>query len=221
MYLTQRKSIDIDLRILNKLRDLMPENVLDNKAMNQSCEKQAFKLRKLLGIKTAKFPSDAINHLQMIDVRIDDNLPYSASARWADHKWIITLNGRESYLRQRFSLAHEIKHIIDHKNKYYLYMDHIGITHNRLAERQADYFAACLLMPKEHVMRLYKNGLTSPTELSKHFEVSPRAMHIRMHTLKLATKWQRCKLRVEHRVTVMRILLKVWKALPFPEGIKL
>jgi Zn-dependent peptidase ImmA (M78 family) len=221
MYAHQSQLQDPTTSTLTKLRELTPKDIWDNKAHHANSERQAKLLRKLLGIKAAKFPNEAINQLQMIDVRIDYDLPYSASAYWEDRKWIITLNGRESYLRQRFSLAHEIKHILDHKNKYYLYLDHVGITHNRSAERQADYFAACLLMPRDHVMRLYKMGVTSPTELAPFFEVSPKAMHIRMRTLKLTTRWQRCKLRVSYKVFVMRVLLRVWKALPFPMEIKL
>jgi hypothetical protein len=34
---------------------------------------------------------------------------------------VITLNGAEPYVRQRFSLMHELKHIIDHTTKHYLY----------------------------------------------------------------------------------------------------
>jgi Zn-dependent peptidase ImmA (M78 family) len=157
----------------------------------------------------------------MCRLSLDDELPYSATAQWEEHRWVIIINGKEPYLRQRFSLAHEIKHIIDHKYKYELYLDPKGIVHNEKAEQQADYFAACLLMPKDKVTRLYNNGITSPTILAKFFEVSPLAMHIRMRQLKLTTTWQNCKLRIQYKFTLIRMLMRLWHVLHYPEEIRL
>jgi Zn-dependent peptidase ImmA (M78 family) len=220
MFSDQTHLKDATLSVLARVRELTPKDIWDVKAMEQNSEKQAKLLRRLLGVKTPVFPNEAIAELPRIKVEVDDNLSYSAAAYWDGLNWVIKLNGFENPLRQRFSLGHEIKHIIDHPTKYSLYLDFVGIRHNNKAEHQADYFSACLLMPREHVIRLYKMGITGPTELAKYFQVSPRAMHIRMHQLKLTTRWQRCKLRVKHKVFVMRILVKVWSLLPFPEGFK-
>ena len=215
------RSQSTDQRILSKLRKLMPDDVSNIKDMNQACEKQANRLRQLLDVRGNKFPNEAIQKLPMIEVILDDDLPYSASARWLEHRWLITINGKEPYLRQRFSLAHEIKHIIDHKHKYDLYLDLKGIVHNEKAEQQADYFAACLLMPKDKVTRLFNNGITSPTILATFFEVSPLAMHIRLRQLKLTTTWQNCKLRIQYKLSLIRILMRLWHVLHYPEEIKL
>ena len=61
------------------------------------------------------------------------------------------LNADEPYFRQRFSLMHEFKHVIDHTTKQFLYHDRPSRPPTEQAERVADYFAACLLMPKKVV----------------------------------------------------------------------
>ena len=224
MYLYNHPDKALNESVLGRVRMLVPDDNLSNKSHDINSEKQADLLRKLLDIKTPLFPSDAIAKLPKVKIVVAEELPYSASARYENQNWIITLNGQEKPLRQRFSLAHEIKHIIDHPTKYELYLDFVGITHNNKAEHQADYFAANLLMPREHVLRLYKRGMCTPTELAKIFQVSPRAMHIRMHQLKLTTTWQRCKLRVKYKWLVLKLLIrlfvKIWHLIPFPEGFK-
>jgi Zn-dependent peptidase ImmA (M78 family) len=214
-------SVDQTTNILNHLRELEPINLLDRKSHQVNSELQANMLRKMLGAKDPIFPDEAITNLENIELVLSKDLPYSASAQWIDKHWIITLNSNESKLRRRFSLAHEVKHIVDHSNKRYLYLDNTGITHNRMAEHQADYFAACLLMPRDQVLKLYNKGYTTPTELAKHFQVSPRAMHVRMKQLKLTTRWQRCKYKLRHRIFVLRLIVKIWNTLPLPSEVKL
>ena len=38
----------------------------------------------------------------------------SAATQWSHGRWLILLNGAVSRGRQRWSLAHELKHILDH-----------------------------------------------------------------------------------------------------------
>jgi Zn-dependent peptidase ImmA (M78 family) len=55
------------------------------------------------------------------------------------------------------------------------------------AERMCDYFAACLLMPRSWVKRLWAAGGTQETEaLAATFVVSPAAMSRRLQELGLA-----------------------------------
>lgn len=59
-------------------------------------------------------------------------------------------------------------------------------------ERVADYFAACLLMPKRIIKRRFGEGLQAPEELAAEFGVSPMAMRYRLQQLGLVERTQRC-----------------------------
>ena len=41
--------------------------------------------------------------------------PSSGACHWSSGQWLVVVNGSEPLTRQRFSLAHELKHIIDHR----------------------------------------------------------------------------------------------------------
>ena len=49
-----------------------------------------------------------------------------------------------------------------------------------------DYFAACLLMPRPWVKRLWAQGTQDATVLAATFAVSPAAMNVRLQQLGLA-----------------------------------
>lgn len=117
-------------------------------------------------------------------------------------KYEIAANADEHYYRQRFTLAHEIGHFVLHKDlvdsfggvdddtKYRstergdIYNSLIDSIH----ERQANSFAANLLMPKHLVHELVfdENGGSRSAKLSdlyKTFQVSASAMNWRLKNL--------------------------------------
>jgi len=105
---------------------------------------------------------------------------------------MILLNSTEAVTRQRFSMLHEFKHVIDHTTKHRLY----GATtqgHDPVAERTADYFAACVLMPKMYVKRHWGRGPRTLTSMAETFGVSPAAMKYRLDQLGLADEPRRCQ----------------------------
>ncbi len=106
-------------------------------------------------------------------------MPASGSAIWDGTNWVITLNAAEHSLRQRFSLFHEFKHIIDHPTRHF-------IEDDEMAERVADYFAACVLVPKAWVKAAFCNETQKIEALAEKFAVSPRAMSVRLAQLGLA-----------------------------------
>ena len=112
-------------------------------------------------------------------------MPVSGCTSWQAGRWLILINGSEPYGRQRFSLAHEFKHVIDHRFRDVLYVDRPGLSAAAQAEQAADYFAACLLMPRAWVKRAWSEGLQRLSELSQLFEVSPPAMARRLDHLGL------------------------------------
>ncbi len=73
-------------------------------------------------------------------------LPASGASQWASQRWLVLLNASEPRERQRFSLAHEFKHIIDHRFADLIYAKFPDLDRARIIEQLCDYFAACLLM---------------------------------------------------------------------------
>jgi Zn-dependent peptidase ImmA (M78 family) len=88
-------------------------------------------------------------------------------------------------VRQRFSLAHELKHVIDHPFIARAYPD-LGLRRGSArAEQVCDYFAACLLMPRPWVKDAWASGIQQIESLAELFGVSTQAMTHRLTDLGL------------------------------------
>lgn len=98
--------------------------------------------------------------------------------------FVIFVDSGESPARQRFTAAHEIGHYVLHKHligdrhedNYLLRSS--GISNRQ--EREANEFAADLLMPRDLIEKALKDGYTSVDKLSALFQVSKIAMGIRL-----------------------------------------
>ena len=149
-------------------------------------ERQAHRLHRLVGVSEPPFPEQAIEFLPRLTVRYARARRLAGALRWTGHTWCIVVNRDDTWGRQRFSLAHELKHLVDHPLRSVLYRDgRFGSAHSQ-SERAADYFAACLLMPKAWVKRLfYDEGIRDERVLARHFQVSTAAMRYRLDQLSL------------------------------------
>jgi len=100
--------------------------------------------------------------------------------------YTIHVNSKHPFTRQRFTLAHEIAHYVLHRDLIDEgVVDTIMYRSKELDdyfEVQANQFAADLIMPPELVVKAYEEQ-KDPEELAKMFEVSLRAMEIRLNTL--------------------------------------
>ncbi len=173
------------------LRGLVPHRTVNKREALQVAELQAARLRQHLGIDEARFPTEALD-LPRIRVEYDADLPSSGMTFWNGSTWVIVLNATEAPTRQRFSLVHEFKHIVDHTTQHRLYG--AGARRNDpAAERAADYFAACVLMPKLYVKRHWGQGPRTLTSMAKTFGVSPAAMKYRLDQLGLIDEPERCR----------------------------
>lgn len=157
---------------LSRLRALSPNVRLTRDDTRVIAERQANKLIELLDA------SDGIHESHIADLPririIREALPTSGLSYWNGIEWIIVLNESESPTRQRFSLLHEYKHVIDHGQQQTLYAS------EREAELAADYFAACVLMPKRDLKRVYCTVTQRVEALADYFGVSPSALRIRL-----------------------------------------
>jgi len=95
-----------------------------------------------------------------------------AAAEWSHGRWLIILNGAQPKGRQRWSLAHELKHILDHPFITIVYPRRDGC----IAERACDYFAACLLMPSRWLRQAWAGRERDVRVLARRFGVTPQAV---------------------------------------------
>lgn len=180
--------------VLRSLRSLMPMRVLSySEALNRA-ELQANRLLALTGLSHGPVPIEIVTELPRIRVERTFDLPVSGSAHWDGSNWVLNVNASEYDLRQRFSVLHEFKHVVDHTVRHLIRGDkQARLTAEVMAEKVADYFAACVLMPKAWVKAAFCNqGIQSTEALADLFQVSPKAMSVRLSQLGLARQVDRC-----------------------------
>lgn len=161
------------------LRSLVPRRLLSTAEAQRITELQANRLLELAGLPQAPIPNELVTELPRVAVRLDPDLPVSGSAQWIGGRWLLSINASEPWTRQRFSLLHELKHVLDHPRVNEIYAG------EEQAEFLADYFAACVLMPRSYVKRAWGDGVQNLAALSNHFGVSERAMALRLQHLGL------------------------------------
>ena len=172
--------------VLAELRSLCPPRRLAPYEARRIAEQQATRFLRLMQVETPPVPEQVIEYLPRITVSWVRARSLSGAARWRKGRWHILVNARDTWGRQRFSLAHEFKHVIDGPLSDTLYRAADPATRHALAERAADTFAACMLMPRMLVKRAYYDeGLHDARERARRFQVSTQAMRIRMEQLAL------------------------------------
>ncbi len=161
------------------MRSVVPRRLLTTREAELVAELQANCLLELAGLTQAPIPNELVTELPRIAVRLDPDLPVSGSAQRAGGRWLLSINASEPWTRQRFSLLHELKQVLDHPYVQQIYAG------DEQAEHLADYFAACVLMPRRYVKRVWGEGMQSLAALSNHFGVSERALALRLQHLGL------------------------------------
>lgn len=113
-----------------------------------------------------------------------------------EKKYTIAVNNQESEHRQRFTFAHELWHYFLHRDvleKEWIITDDLWAsylyrpsetTEISEQEKEADQFAAEVLMPEDKFRELY-NIYKSPSVLSSFFNVSEKAVNVRIYKLRL------------------------------------
>jgi len=179
--------------VLALLRSLVPARDLTMQETLRVAELQANRFLEHFEITTVSVPSEIVTELPRLRLEMERGLPVSGAAHWNGRYWIISLNADDNWLRRRFSLMHEFKHVLDHTTAGWQYRDQPGITAHQQAERVADYFAACVLMPKRVVKRRWGEGIQNVDELAAELRVSPAALRYRLDQLGLTQRSARCE----------------------------
>lgn len=180
--------------VLALLRSLVPQRDLTIDETLRVAELQANRLLERFEIAGPAVPSEIVSELPRISIELERGLPVSGAAHWNGRYWVISLNADDHPLRRRFSLMHEFKHVLDHTTATWQYRDRQGSTAHDQAERVADYFAACVLMPKRTVKRRWCEGPQVVETLAAELRVSPAALRYRLDQLGLTERSRRCAL---------------------------
>jgi IrrE N-terminal-like domain len=178
--------------VVATLRDFVPIRPLTREEALRIAELQAHRFHELEGLSAPPFPESLIAGLPRVQIERLSPIPVSGSAHWASNRWLIVLNGAEPTVRQRFSLAHEFKHILDHRFVDVLYSGVGPEDRSRWIEQTCDFFAACLLMPRAWVKRSYTTGSQRLPQLALRFAVSQAAMQVRLTQIGLVDRPDRC-----------------------------
>lgn len=97
----------------------------------------------------------------------------------------IYINKNESLRRRIFTIAHEIGHITLHQGRSQDYVDYRDGSNLSQKEREADEFAACLLMPAQAFRSQWEIKKGNIEEIADFFKVSIPAAGMRAFNLKL------------------------------------
>jgi Zn-dependent peptidase ImmA (M78 family) len=157
----------------------------------------------LMSLNAMRLPIDPKKCAERYDVvvngvSLEDNV--SGLFMTKDSISYIVYNSDEVRQRQRFTIAHEFGHFMLHKNvklfidraSKVLYRNSASTTGDSLKEREANAFAASLLMPKilieEEINKAPKN-VDIVDYLADRFDVSSLAMSIRLSNLGYEIGW--------------------------------
>lgn len=168
--------------LINSVRTLMPSRKLQLFEHLLIAERQASRLHQLLGATGPSADLGWVTKLNTVQLVLQPRWKMggiSGLTTWDDGHWVIGVNKSHPHVRRRFTLAHEIKHLVDANRDKITY---IGIADEQ-REQIANYFAACYLMPLTWLRKSWMGGLRDPEALAGLFKVSPEAMNRRLSYL--------------------------------------
>jgi predicted transcriptional regulator len=190
---TRSDEVAVPDDLLRQVRKVVPKRALTFGESINVARVQAARLRQALGVDGTAMPLGWVE--QVPNLRID-LLPAhqlgegtsGLTTRAKDGDYVIAVNKNNSHSHRRFTLAHEIKHLLDYPYAETLH-ERLGHGNRELRERSVericDHFAAYLLMPSMLVKRAWTTGFQELSVLAGLFQVSEEAMHIRLTNLGL------------------------------------
>lgn len=142
---------------------------------------------------TQKAPVDVYKIADSLGLRVEtlelgNDISGKIERSWFGGGYIASLNTKHAATRRRFTLAHEIAHFVLHRD-----MIGDGIADDAMyrsargseIERQANAYAATILMPAPLVKLAFRSGTKSFSGMAHAFDVSPEVAQIRMRELRL------------------------------------
>jgi uncharacterized protein DUF955 len=178
--------------VIDQLRAVVPMRGLSPAEARRIAELQAAKLLAAVGATAPPVPETVIADLPRVRVSRRANWPTSGLATTTKAGWVIVVRAEEAGVRQRFSVAHEFKHVLDDPFIEWLYPTIRAQSPEDRAEETCNYFAACLLMPKTWVKRDWAGGTQDADDLARRYHVSRRSMTWRLEQIGLRMPMPRC-----------------------------
>ncbi|MGH9930059.1 MAG: ImmA/IrrE family metallo-endopeptidase [Pyrinomonadaceae bacterium] len=176
-----------------QLRKLTPKRALTYGESLTIAKLQAHTARTILGITSPAASLEWALRLPRVQVKLlaahqileiangDDASGFTTRAK--DGSYVIGINKNNSHTHRRFTLAHELKHLLDYPYAKTLHAK-LGRgnaeLHVRQVERICDHFAAHFLAPSMLLKRAWSRGIQDVPALAALFTVSAEAMHIRL-----------------------------------------
>jgi hypothetical protein len=184
-------NVTVPKGLLVQLRRLAPKRPLTYSESLTLARVQAVRLRQLLAVKSAAMPLQwLVGGLPGVEVQpvpahsLDEGT--SGLTTRKDGRYLLLVNRNNSHAHRRFTLSHELKHVLDYPYASLLYSNlghgDLDLQESRI-ETIANHFAAHLLMPAGAIKRAWTAGIQDVSALAGLFEVSREAMRIRLRSL--------------------------------------
>lgn len=210
----QKEIYDLLSRYVNfpelTLPDVLMKNIYD--ITNQDIEDKAKELRELWGLGkdlpiSNLIESAEVNGIIVVESNMSDDKLDAVSEWIEDRPFIMLTDNGESAVRRRFNVAHELGHILLHGDIESIH-DYTSQELKNVIEKQANYFASCLLLPENGFLKsLLSTNLDFYIELKKYWKVSIQSMIMRTYQLDLINddqklylfkkigfnKWKKCE----------------------------
>ncbi|MEO1060547.1 MAG: ImmA/IrrE family metallo-endopeptidase [Actinomycetota bacterium] len=164
---------------LRRLRRLLPDRPLTAVEAFAVAERQASLLLAIWGVEHLEIPIEMIGELSAVTVQRMDRIPVAGASFWTGANWVIVVDTACCHGHRRLTLAHEFKHVIDHRPEE-TYHD------PDLVESVADFFARCALAPRSWVKTEISRGVSDVAELAARFGLPIEVMARRLDELGLA-----------------------------------
>jgi len=181
---------------LARLRAIIPRRALGWREAEQLAERQADRVRSTLDVIGPRLTERHLTALPWLGIERAASFPLAGAITQTDYGWIIALRDEDPLVRQRFTLAHELKHVLDDEPMRLLpgglYPAIGGYGEHERTERVCDRFAAALLMPRRLLRADWADGLQDIAKLAARYHVSREAMTIRLSQLGLTEPRPRC-----------------------------
>lgn len=171
--------------LLDHLRGMAPRRPVSPSEARRIAEHQASALLLASGVTRPAVPESVVTDLRFVHVRRWRGLTVSGMTVSREAGWEIVLDADEPLTRQRVTLLHELKHVLDEPSMPWLYP--AATTGEAVAriERTCTYFAVCVLMPASWLLRDWLHGHRDVRRLACRYQVSAQAMHARLAELGL------------------------------------
>lgn len=178
-----------------RLRAVVPRRPLGVREAERVAERQADRLRHELRVLGPRLTEADLATLAWLTVTRQEDFPTEGASTKTEYGWIVVLRANDAMVRQRFTLAHELKHILDDTLIGVgggLYPAIGGYSSHERTERVCHRFAGALLMPKVLLRADWADGLQDIAKLATRYDVSRDAMRVRLSQLGLLEPIPRC-----------------------------